>query len=1061
MIADPFGARGMRERVLATWVTAPARFREDANAEEDLALNGYRDRLIVELAQNAADAARRAGAPGRLLLRLAVDEGHGVLVAANTGAPLDADGVQGLATLRASAKRDAGDGGPGDDLPVGRFGVGFSAVLGVTDEPAVLSRTGGVRFAAADTRALLSEAARQEPRLADELARREGHVPVLRLPFETEGSPPEGYDTAVVLPLRDPSAYEVVLRRLTEIDDALLLALPALAEIRVDLPDGASRLLADVDSRWRVWRRTGRHASETLADRPTEERRRRSWQVTWALPRTSSPGPGSVAADVRGASPRPTAVLHAPTPTDEPMDWPGLLIASFPLDSTRRRVAPGPATDTLVEASADLFAEALGDLAGEGRDVLGLVPVGLPVGVVDGAVRARVLELLPGVPILHEARGPGHRAAADDDPTALRPRSAVALEPPAGADDAAVDALAPSVAGLVRAPRAAEAALRRLGVPVLPLAEVIETLPEHDDVARWRTLYTALMPLAADPLVREALARIPVPLADGRVARGPRGLLVPAASGADPGPPVVPGEDRAMPVVPGADRAVALTTLGLRAVHPGAAHELLERLGAVPAGPRAVLEQPAVRAAVEDSPDAEDPEAVADAVLSLVAAAVAAGELTPGELPWLGDLALPDDAGDLAPASSLTLPGSVAAEVLDPDEVGPVAVGTLKQWGAATLAACGVLDDLGLLRIVDLAPDPDAGEPSPVDVLDGFEAWWETVQEAVERADAEPVEAVVPEFWAVRDLDVVRPGAWGAVLARLIRTPAARTALIGPTRVVAGTRSVDVASYTAWWIGRELVDGEGRFADPEAGALITRLLPAAPPEIAGLDGAVRAALGAVRRVEDLDAVAVPAVVGRLADPGTPVGVAELARVTARLGRIAAAVPDPAALVAAPDRVRVVDRVTDDGTRVVAAEEAVVVSDPRHLQRTDLGRPVVVDPAVAEAFAALLDLRWADDEIEGRVAHDGDAAGRLEEVPAEVEALLGTHGLTWCEHDVLRVDGVEVDWWVDDDGLVHAATTEGLARGLARAAGRWASRYAVAELLTDPAAAPDVLTDEAF
>ncbi|MGW0069705.1 hypothetical protein ACWDUI_19815, partial [Streptosporangium sandarakinum] len=62
---DTFGTDRMRSAVLAAWTASPARFREDANAEEDFALGGYRDRLIVELAQNAADAAVRAGVPGR------------------------------------------------------------------------------------------------------------------------------------------------------------------------------------------------------------------------------------------------------------------------------------------------------------------------------------------------------------------------------------------------------------------------------------------------------------------------------------------------------------------------------------------------------------------------------------------------------------------------------------------------------------------------------------------------------------------------------------------------------------------------------------------------------------------------------------------------------------------------------------------------------------------------------------------------------------------------------------------------------------------------------------
>ncbi|HYH25688.1 MAG TPA: hypothetical protein VD834_10105, partial [Blastococcus sp.] len=62
--ADPFGTEDLRRRVLDAWSASPARFREDANAEEDLFTGGYRDRLLVELAQNAADAALRAGAPG-------------------------------------------------------------------------------------------------------------------------------------------------------------------------------------------------------------------------------------------------------------------------------------------------------------------------------------------------------------------------------------------------------------------------------------------------------------------------------------------------------------------------------------------------------------------------------------------------------------------------------------------------------------------------------------------------------------------------------------------------------------------------------------------------------------------------------------------------------------------------------------------------------------------------------------------------------------------------------------------------------------------------------------
>ncbi|WP_372506671.1 sacsin N-terminal ATP-binding-like domain-containing protein [Actinomadura madurae] len=129
---DAFGARALRERVVRAWGESPARFREDANAEEDHALGGYRDRLVIELAQNAADAALRAGVPGHLRLTLRTTSQGTVLTAANTGAPLDAAGVEALSTLRASAKRD-------ETGTAGRFGVGFAAVVAVTDAPAIAS----------------------------------------------------------------------------------------------------------------------------------------------------------------------------------------------------------------------------------------------------------------------------------------------------------------------------------------------------------------------------------------------------------------------------------------------------------------------------------------------------------------------------------------------------------------------------------------------------------------------------------------------------------------------------------------------------------------------------------------------------------------------------------------------------------------------------------------------------------------------------------------------------------------------------------------------------------
>ena len=322
-------AAAHRTAVLDAWAASPARFREDANAEDDLALGGYRDRLLVELAQNAADVG-----PGRLRLLLTGQ----VLEAANTGAPLTADGLIALSTLRASAKRTG--------RTVGRFGVGFAAVAAVADEVVVASTSGSVRF----SRSLTLDAVRALPSLAAELAARDGRVPLLRLPFACEELPPEGFDTAIRVTVR-PDAAAAVRAMLADLDPLLLLVLPGLEQIELAyrtfaaVPDGGDVLLAG--QLWRVARASGALAPELLADRPVEDRTADRWDVVWAVP-------VDVAGEPCGS---PDGVVRAPTPTDDPLSVPAVLAASLPLGPDRRRVQEGPLRGEILRHAAVVLAE--------------------------------------------------------------------------------------------------------------------------------------------------------------------------------------------------------------------------------------------------------------------------------------------------------------------------------------------------------------------------------------------------------------------------------------------------------------------------------------------------------------------------------------------------------------------------------------------------------------------------------------------------------------------------------------------------------------------------------
>ncbi|MFD8092844.1 sacsin N-terminal ATP-binding-like domain-containing protein [Streptomyces malaysiensis] len=1127
---DPFGTARLRRGVLDAWAASPARFREDANAEEDLALGGHRDRLVVELAQNAADAAARAGVPGRLRLTLrpATDGEPAVLAAANTGAPLDAAGVESLSTLRASAKRDE------PESAVGRFGVGFAAVLAVSDEPAVVGRTGGVRWSLAEARELTQRATAAAPGLAEELRRRDGHVPLLRLPLPAEGIAPDGYDTVVVLPLRDGAALDVAERLLAGVDDALLLTLPGLAEVVVETVEGTRTLRRREEgaytvvedsgprgtTRWRTESAGGRLDPELLADRPVEERLRPVWSVTWAVP-----------VDAEGAPTRPATspVVHCPTPTDEPLGMPALLIASFPLEPTRRHTAPGPLTDFLLDRAAEAYATLLRDWHPVSVGTIDLVPGQLGRGELDGELRRRVLDRLPRVPFLPSAAAPavgagaeavegwlgspdalgpdaaqggpaaGEPAAApsappaladwDDDvlarggaegePYALRPRDAEVVE---GAGAETVEVLAELFPTLLPAGLERRSELRVLGVARVPLGELIDRLAGVERTpVWWRRLYDSLGGI--DP---DRLSGLPVPLADGRTTIGPRQVLLPLPGEADGDLGDLEAVEIARTVETAGTAGTAetggaggaaetperggtvgethrtLARLGLKVAHPDAAHPLLEKLGATPATPRAVLTTPQVRAAVAHSLEAEDEydpfaeegeamgaaldaDTLADTVLGLVQQA----RLAPGDEPWLAALALPDEDGELAPAGELVLPGSAFEQVMREGELAACDAELAERWGEQPLAAVGVLAGFTLVRATDVVLDPDEleprdgdfAEPDDVGVLDAVDVWCEDV---LDRLPQTPVPPVATEIVAVRDLDLVDDDAWPRALAMLAQPPL-RDALTAPVRVLLpdGTTEI-VRSYTAWWLrGHPVLDGRRPAGLRAAGGdpLLAGLYESV--DAAGFeDEQVLRALGVRTSVVALldEPGGAAELLARLADPDREVTPAQLHAV---YGQLADLEPEQVTL---PDELRAV---VDGEPAVVEAGEALVADAPdlTPLAEADGRALLPVRPARAAELAELFQVRRLSEAYPARVTSQGDP----HEVPEAVRELLPGAPLSYIEHEELLIEGAEgeaeLDWRYVD-GTLHASTVEGVAAGLAWAAGHWARRFEVAALLED-------------
>ena len=454
----------------------------------------------------------------------------------NTGAPLNIEGVQALSALRASGK--AADAG------VGQFGVGFTAVLAVSDEIELRSTSGSVRFSAEQTRELL----------VDNEIPAASRVPVLRLVWPAADRPVEGADTEIVLRLRDGvDAVALVAAMRTEAVD-LLLELTALESIRIGE---------------HAFRRSVRVHSPGVDEISIGEQRWLQYRTTrarWLVPVVGE-----------RATPIGSDVLRAPTRSDEELSLPALLIADIPMQPDRRRVLPGSRIAELATGYSE-FVRAM-----PVPDRIALVPgPSLGRSAIDSILRESIID---------ELRGNAWLPVIGDDEVAIPTRATVL--PGLTGDLAEVlsevipDLVLPSLSGHHQL-----AALGQVDVHKIGLARVAEMLSGLQRSPRWwHELYAALDGLVIDSVAAEELGSIAVPLADGRTVTGPRTTVT--ADSLD---------------LFENDSATTLPVHWARLVHPAASHPLLGRLGSRHVDASDLLADPALRSSIEDVPDDEADE---------------------------------------------------------------------------------------------------------------------------------------------------------------------------------------------------------------------------------------------------------------------------------------------------------------------------------------------------------------------------------------------------------------------------------------------------------------------
>ena len=346
-------------RTLDSYRAQPNLIAEHAAVEQDTAHGGYQHRQLFELVQNSADALwvvsgdqhtgsfGLASSAGRVEVHLIKN----FLYCADDGEPIHADGVTALMFSHLSPKRGTNQ--------IGTFGLGFKAVLGVSNSPEFFSRSGSFRFDRAHSQERVSAI---EPGAVS--------YPVLRLPESIDPAECSQQDAV----LRELMGWAVNIVRLPLIRGARkelrkqMISFPSefllfVAHVRrLSLTDDAGKvnrvlelerleddyLLADGDatSQWRLFERTHLLSSDARADRrPGDDRNK--VPVSWAAPLDRLDRPGK---------------FWSFFPTNTASLVPGILNAPWKTNEDRQNLLAGRYNHELIKSASELIAQALPNL---------------------------------------------------------------------------------------------------------------------------------------------------------------------------------------------------------------------------------------------------------------------------------------------------------------------------------------------------------------------------------------------------------------------------------------------------------------------------------------------------------------------------------------------------------------------------------------------------------------------------------------------------------------------------------------------------------------------------
>jgi superfamily II DNA or RNA helicase len=318
---------------------------EHANLERATLESGYGQRQVYELIQNGADELLGEAKGGRIELVLTKE----YLYCANEGSPMSPEGAETILFSNVSSKKG---------IEIGRFGLGFKSVVGISNHPQIFSRSGSFGFDLAANKKRIREVVPSAKQVAT-LRLASGLDPAVAAKSDPVLKELMKWATTVVRLSRDVADTSWLHQDFNDFPEEFLIFCPQVRELVFDdrqkqerrvltleqLKKGQFKLKNDqVEQKWRVSMdvhepsAAARKAGGYAADRDEVP-------VYWAVP----DGGGGV------------GQFWAFFPTKERTTLSGVLNAPWQLDPARVALIEGPFNKELLGVAAQLVVEKLPD----------------------------------------------------------------------------------------------------------------------------------------------------------------------------------------------------------------------------------------------------------------------------------------------------------------------------------------------------------------------------------------------------------------------------------------------------------------------------------------------------------------------------------------------------------------------------------------------------------------------------------------------------------------------------------------------------------------------------